>query len=59
MTRCTRSQGPLRTPGSISLGLTIEVADVLVAHGYPGPVAGSDWIGLQEALFRFIYGARP
>lgn len=36
-------------------GLSIDVADVLVRHGYPEPT-GLDWVELQLALFRFLYG---
>ncbi|MYR71310.1 MULTISPECIES: hypothetical protein [unclassified Streptomyces] len=36
-------------------GLSIDVADVLVQHGYP-ELAGLDWVELQLALFRFLYG---
>ncbi|MFJ8857058.1 hypothetical protein ACIRD8_01355 [Streptomyces sp. NPDC102451] len=35
-------------------GLSIDVADVLVRHGYPEPT-GLDWVELQLALFRFLY----
>ena len=48
--------GPEEDP-RFTLGLTIEVADVLVVHGYPRP-DGTDWIDLQQALFRFLYGPR-
>ncbi|MFK0098966.1 hypothetical protein [Streptomyces sp. NPDC091040] len=37
-------------------GLSIDVADVLVRHGYPEPANGLDWVELQLALFRFLYG---
>lgn len=40
-----------------NLGLVLDVADVLVAHGYPRP-ASTDWAELQQALFRFLYLAR-
>lgn len=38
-----------------TLGLAADVADVLARHGYPEPV-GMDWVELQLALFRFLYG---
>lgn len=41
-----------------TLGLIIDVANVLIAHGYPRPVTGSDYVELQQALFRFIYVGR-
>lgn len=43
-----------------TFGLALDVADVLVAHGYPRPSAGSDWVDLQQALFRFLHSTtRP
>lgn len=41
-----------------SLGLVIDVGEVLVTHGFPPP-AGEDLVELQQALFRFLYAARP
>lgn len=43
-----------------TFGLTIDVAKVLAAHGYPDltdPAAGSghDIVELQQALYRFLY----
>lgn len=39
-----------------TLGLTIDVAEVLVRHGYPDPRGtGLDFVGLQQALFGFLY----
>lgn len=37
-----------------TLGLTLDVAAVLVRHGYP-PIDGLDFVDLQQALFRFLY----
>jgi hypothetical protein len=38
-----------------TLGLVIDVADVLEQRGYPETSPG-DLIELQQALYRFIYG---
>ncbi len=35
-------------------GMVEDVADVLVANGYPRPVSNADWIELQQALFRLL-----
>ena len=37
------------------MGLVADVADVLVAHGYPHVNGGRDIVELQQALFRFLY----
>lgn len=39
-----------------TIGLMIDVIDVLIAHGYP-PLSdsGLDHVELQGALFRFLY----
>ncbi|MEU0794715.1 hypothetical protein ABZ342_32030 [Amycolatopsis sp. NPDC005961] len=39
-----------------TIGLVLDVADVLAAHGYP-PLSdgGDDHVHLQQALFRFLY----
>lgn len=55
---------PLGQPESetdprFTLGLVLDVADVLTKHGYPDMIAagsGVDVIDLQSALFRVIYG---
>ncbi|PCG82640.1 hypothetical protein CIB93_29050 [Streptomyces sp. WZ.A104] len=39
-----------------TVGLTLDVADVLTQHGYPRPASGLDWVELKMALFRFLYG---
>ncbi len=39
-----------------SFGLTHDVAEVLVRHGYPPVTAGADLVELQLSLFRFLYG---
>jgi hypothetical protein len=38
-----------------TLGLAIDVAAVLEAHGYPKITAGLDFVDLQQALYRFLY----
>lgn len=38
-----------------TLGLTSDVAAVLEGRGYP-PIVSKDFIDLQQALFRFLYG---
>ena len=38
-----------------SYGLFFDVAKVLEEHGYPRVSGGGDWVGLQLALFNFIY----
>ncbi|GAA1986460.1 hypothetical protein [Amycolatopsis minnesotensis] len=40
-----------------TFGLTLQVAEVLEAHGYPRPTA-LDFVDLQQALFRFLYTTR-
>lgn len=39
-----------------TFGLTKDVADVLAEHGYPPITDGMDFVELQQALFRFLYG---
>ncbi|MFD9222047.1 hypothetical protein ACFWDI_18995 [Streptomyces sp. NPDC060064] len=39
-----------------TFGLTKDVADVLAAHGYQQITSGGDFVELQQALFRFLYG---
>jgi hypothetical protein len=51
---------PLPRPTSgedtrFTLGLALDVADVLTSHGYPPPGSGPDLIRLQQALFTAIY----
>jgi hypothetical protein len=43
-----------------TVGLLIDVAKVLEAHGYPPVRAGLDLVDLQQALHSFLYrrGAR-
>jgi hypothetical protein len=41
-----------------TFGLVLDVADVLVAHRYPAPAAGLDWVELQQDLFQFLYRPR-
>jgi hypothetical protein len=38
-----------------TLGLTLDVADVLARHGYPPLTSGADLLRLQQALFSAIY----
>jgi hypothetical protein len=38
-----------------TLGLTLEVAEVLARHGYPPVATGADVIHWQQALFAAIY----
>lgn len=40
-----------------TLGLALDVAEVLHQHGYPQITCGADVVELQQALFRFLYGA--
>jgi len=55
---------PLGRPESgdddrFTFGLILDVADVLTKHGYPDIFAArsaTDYLGVQAALFRFIYG---
>jgi hypothetical protein len=42
-----------------TFGLTLDVARVLEKWGYPKFAAGGDFVELQQALFRFIYGPAP
>ena len=37
-------------------GLALDVARVLETHGYPEITSGRDFLELQQALFRFLYG---
>lgn len=39
-----------------TLGLALDVAEVLHQHGYPQITAGGDLLELQQALFGFLYG---
>jgi hypothetical protein len=38
-------------------GLTHDVANVLKDHGYPPISHGLDFVDLQQALFKFLYGS--
>jgi hypothetical protein len=38
-----------------SLGLALDVAEVLTRHGYPPLTAGADLVRLQQVLFSLIY----
>jgi hypothetical protein len=38
-----------------TLGLALDVAQVLARHGYPPLATGSDLLRLQQTLFTLIY----
>jgi hypothetical protein len=38
-----------------TLGLVVEVAEVLARHGFPAFEAGDDLVRLELALYRAIY----
>lgn len=38
-----------------TLGLALDIANVLKDHGYPEITNGLDFVELQQALFRFLY----
>ena len=50
---------PIRRPTDVdhrfTVGLALDVAAVLVCHGYPPIAAGSDLLRLHTALFTLIY----
>ncbi len=51
---------PLPAPADdrrCNMGLLIDVAKVLVAHGFPPITAGGDLVALQQALYGFLYAA--
>lgn len=39
-----------------TFGLTADVSQVLASHGYALVISGMDFVELQLALFRFLYG---
>ncbi|MEV5944492.1 hypothetical protein [Streptomyces sp. NPDC051994] len=39
-----------------TLGLALDVAEVMHQHGYPQITSGVDMVELQQALFGFLYG---
>jgi hypothetical protein len=43
------------TDERFTIGLVLDVADVLARHGYPPPACGADPVRLQQALFTAIY----
>jgi hypothetical protein len=43
------------TDERFTIGLVIDVADVLARHGYPPLACGADLVRLQQALFTTIY----
>jgi hypothetical protein len=58
MEKVTRVRSPERPDDDarFTLGLTLDVVDVLEDHGYPRPDA-ERLVDLQTALFDFLYGA--
>jgi hypothetical protein len=55
---------PLARPASgddarFTLGLALDVADVLARRGYPPMRSGADLVRLQSALFTLIYQETP
>lgn len=40
-----------------TLGLVVDVADVLARHGYPPVRDSADLVDLQQSLYRFLYVA--
>ena len=52
---------PIRRPehglddARFTIGLALDVADVLARHGYPPLTDGTDLLRLQTALFTLIY----
>jgi hypothetical protein len=45
-----------QTDARFTLGLALDVAAQLEKHGYPPVRNRLDFVALQQALFRFIYG---
>lgn len=43
------------TDARFTVGLALDVADVLTRHGYPPLTTGADLLRLQQALFAIIY----
>lgn len=58
-TTTTQPAYPLaRPPGHdvrFTLGLALDISDVLAAHGYPPITNGADLLRWQNALFTTIY----
>ncbi|MFG3701606.1 hypothetical protein ACGF5C_27395 [Micromonospora sp. NPDC047620] len=55
---------PIHRPDSraddrFTVGLALDVADVLTRHGYPPLTRGVDLLRLQQALFTLIYQEQP
>lgn len=49
---------PLDAPADdprFTFGLALDVAAVLVEHGYPDLASGLDIVALEQALFAFLY----
>ncbi|MFI6026377.1 hypothetical protein [Amycolatopsis magusensis] len=38
-----------------TIGLVLDVADVLTCHGYPAITSGADFVELRQSLFQFLY----
>ena len=53
---------PLRRPHHndrrFTVGLVIDISEVLARHGYPPLAAGNDFLRLQQAMFTAIYQPR-
>ena len=45
---------PVEEDPRFTIGLSLDVAAVLVDHGFP-PVHGLDLVELQQALYGFLY----
>jgi hypothetical protein len=53
---------PISAPADdprFTVGLLIDLADVLQTHGYPRLCSGGDLLDLQQVMFRFLYDIRP
>ena len=48
---------PAEEDPRFTIGLTLDVAKMLEAHGYPPVRAGLDLVELQQALYGFLYAA--
>jgi hypothetical protein len=59
MTKPTERTYPLPPPDSDSrftIGLVLDVMDVLTDHGYPAAdLSGLDHLAMQQTLFRYLY----
>ena len=60
MTGPTQPSYPIPNPGNgsdarFTVGIALDVAEVLTRHGYPPLRTGTDLVRLQQALFAAIY----